>query len=480
MRRRPRRPATCSSSTSAARALGRAELLRAAAGSSIRDGGAACAARSARARLLPDRRQRRGHRGDPAGRRLRQARRSTASRTGPRSPSAYAAALPGPRRGLVLDSVVLPDGPDPFDRSTLAARAARLRELCAGSDCAGVTADPRGDARRPRLAAERSHACGHGRQRPRRASSMLDGRSRPPARPARAATSTRRCAPSSPARCAARCTATRADPAPPSAGELNDDQRPPGRRAAPTALFVTTVCEEARVPVEPQRRPRRRAPHAAVARPRAIPRPTRAVRPPSRCSPTSIPLCARWPNASAAPAPVGPLPQVPTLVIDGEADLRTPVEDARRSRPQIPGATFVEVPFIGHSVLGSDLTGCARAARRPRSSPASSPAPCAPTQNLFSPDAGRADAARAGARRKPQRRKTVNAAAETLNDVAAPLPRRRRRGAAAPRSGSRIGGLRAGYAALDGDGIRLRASVRPGRHASRGLAHAAATGRRRP
>ena len=34
----------------------------------------------------------------------------------------------------------------------------------------------------------------------------------------------------------------------------------------------------------------------------------------------------------------GPLPNVPTLVLDGEADLRTPVDDAHAVAARIPGA----------------------------------------------------------------------------------------------------------------------------------------------
>src|SRR3954451_10078089 len=44
----------------------------------------------------------------------------------------YAAAYPNNVEALVLDSVVLPEGPDPFQKSTLTGSTRVLRELCAG------------------------------------------------------------------------------------------------------------------------------------------------------------------------------------------------------------------------------------------------------------------------------------------------------------------------------------------------------------
>src|SRR3954471_7804848 len=51
----------------------------------------------------------------------------------------YAAAHPDHVEALVLDSVVLPEGPDPFQKSTLTGSTRVLRELCAGQACQGAT-----------------------------------------------------------------------------------------------------------------------------------------------------------------------------------------------------------------------------------------------------------------------------------------------------------------------------------------------------
>ena len=47
------------------------------------------------------------------------------------------------------------------------------------------------------------------------------------------------------------------------------------------------------------------------------------------------------------------------LVLSGRDDLRTPLEDARRTALQYPKATVLAVPGVGHSVLSSDASGCA-------------------------------------------------------------------------------------------------------------------------
>lgn len=76
-------------------------------------------------------------------------------------------------------------------------------------------------------------------------------------------------------------------------------------------------------------------------------------------------LCRRWPTASPAPASVGPLPDVPALLIEGSADLRTPIETARRTVGRLPRGRLLVAAETGHSALSTDVSECtARAARR--------------------------------------------------------------------------------------------------------------------
>ena len=72
-----------------------------------------------------------------------------------------------------------------------------------------------------------------------------------------------------------------------------------------------------------------------------------------------MPACAQWPFTPGAPeAGTGAMPNVPTLILSGADDLRTPTANARQVAAQIPDAQLLVVPNTGHSVLGSDPTAC--------------------------------------------------------------------------------------------------------------------------
>jgi hypothetical protein len=76
-------------------------------------------------------------------------------------------------------------------------------------------------------------------------------------------------------------------------------------------------------------------------------------------------LCERWPAAATAPAlGLGPLPDVPVLALEGEDDLRTPVESARPVVARFPHGRLLVANQTGHSVLGGDVKGCAALAFR--------------------------------------------------------------------------------------------------------------------
>jgi hypothetical protein len=74
-----------------------------------------------------------------------------------------------------------------------------------------------------------------------------------------------------------------------------------------------------------------------------------------------IALCLRWPDpVRPLPAPGGAYPGVPTLLLQGEEDARTPPEVSARVAARIPGARRVTVPGIGHAVVSADPSGCGR------------------------------------------------------------------------------------------------------------------------
>ena len=106
--------------------------------------------------------------------------------------------------------------------------------------------------------------------------------------------------------------------------------------------------------------PRRAAAPGRRAWPRQsrTPSSSHSTGPPSLASDT-LNLCERWPQSPLAPEfGPGPLPDVPVLLLEGEDDLRTPVENARRVAELFPRSSLVVAPATGHSALGSDFSGC--------------------------------------------------------------------------------------------------------------------------
>ena len=92
---------------------------------------------------------------------------------------------------------------------------------------------------------------------------------------------------------------------------------------------------------------------------------------------SDIPACAFWPvqHAGARRWRRRPCRAVPTLILSGADDLRTPTANAREVAALIPGAKLLVVPNTGHSVLDSDTTSCSsarcrRCSRPSRSNPA--------------------------------------------------------------------------------------------------------------
>ena len=66
-------------------------------------------------------------------------------------------------------------------------------------------------------------------------------------------------------------------------------------------------------------------------------------------------------NATLAP---GPLPDVPVLALNGGIDLRTPTVNALDVVSDFPQGRLIEVPGVGHSVTGADASLCSQNAVR--------------------------------------------------------------------------------------------------------------------
>ncbi len=271
----------------------------------------------------------------------------------------YALGHPAEVDRLVLDSVVEAGGPNPFYLDTLAAVPRALRALCRGT-CGAFTSDPVADLERlvSRMATEpvrgrivdaRGRARAGILDRGDLFSVLLAGDFDPSLRAAFPG---------------AVRSALAGDGAPMlrlrrRAFEVDGVAPPP--RLLSAMLYTATTCEETAFPWTRASAPdpRRRRAQAAAA---AAALPDGAFAPFDRATALSndlIDLCGRWPAATPAPDfSAGPPPDVPVLLIEGEDDLRTPIENAQRVAAQFPRARLVVAPATGHSALGGDGTGC--------------------------------------------------------------------------------------------------------------------------
>jgi pimeloyl-ACP methyl ester carboxylesterase len=327
----------------------------------------------------------------------------------------YAERYPQNVEALVLDSVVPPERNDPFSVGMFQAMRPAFEELCSRQACAGITATPLGDIARLAAALQKHALSGYvydGSGHRHRATlsnvdllNLIGAGDLNPALRALLPASVQ--------------SALRGDPAPllrldllseglvpnlpgsPAAGaggthspSANPPAGPSGRARLGTplassdgideALFVDTTCEEASFPWQRSAPPSTRlaeALGALHALPAADFYPFDAS---VAWADSVLPGCAQWPNVAPPPPTIGQLPAVPTLIFSGAQDLRTPTSGAEAVAARIPGAQLVVVPYTGHSVLGTDFSGCTQAAVAAFFSGATV-TQCTTTQNPFSP-----------------------------------------------------------------------------------------------
>lgn len=275
---------------------------------------------------------------------------------------AYAQRHPAQVDRLVLDSVVAPEGPDPFSLSTIAASRRVLGELCGAEACTGITPDPVADLGR---------LIGFLRANGSVSGPLVDKRGR---------TRRRTVSPSGvfntlvegdldPTMRAEMPSAVRSFFRRDAAPLVRLVRRASGIEANPPVqefsegLFAATSCEETPFPWDRGAPLEQRPAQATQA---LASTPDSAFVPFDRATALDSPLlkiCALWPFATAAPSvQPQPLPEEKTLILAGRDDLRTPLEDAQSVGQRIPGARLAAIPQTGHSVLGSDLTSCSQRA----------------------------------------------------------------------------------------------------------------------
>jgi pimeloyl-ACP methyl ester carboxylesterase len=138
---------------------------------------------------------------------------------------------------------------------------------------------------------------------------------------------------------------------------------PLGTKELSLGLNLTTTCLDTRLSFPLSTPLDERAPLSAAAL---------AAAPQAGLGPFSRPLvealsideeCRRWPQQADRPQSTAAYPSgVPTLILGGALDIRTPLENDRELQRLIPGAQFVRVPGNGHDQIDSDLDGCVHTA----------------------------------------------------------------------------------------------------------------------
>jgi pimeloyl-ACP methyl ester carboxylesterase len=267
----------------------------------------------------------------------------------------YALAHPGNVERLLLDSVVPPQFPDPFERNVLSQIPRALRGFCSGGFCRGATTNFAGDA---------AALANQLQARP------IEGKVIIPSGAVRAVGMNGEkflsmlidtdLSPGLAAEMPAAVRAARAGYTRPLLRLFDLNQRA-NRLAAEDlsfGLYAATNCADGRFPWAPGTPPDRR---------RALVEATIAGFPDGVLGPFgdwaarlgTAYFCEQWPSpAGNAPIGAGPFPNVPVLAVNGAFDLRTPTANALAVIDQFPQGRLLEVPGVGHSVLTADLSGC--------------------------------------------------------------------------------------------------------------------------
>jgi pimeloyl-ACP methyl ester carboxylesterase len=374
----------------------------------------------------------------------------------------YAAKYPANVEALVLDSVVPPEGSDVLNVSTFRALPRALGELCGNGMCNGITTNVGRDlAAVTRLAGRRGGRGGlSGSVNTPDGSSVKVRLSRDGLLDILLAGDLN--------------PTLRAEFPAALRSAIKGDRRPllrlrlraagltgiPNTRAQvdttsdSDALFAATRCEESNFPWDRNADTRQRAAQAVAA---ARAHPAADFGPfgwAVALRSEAIPVCVGWPNASPPLPAALPLPQVPTLVITGGGDVRTPLEDAQGVASRVPGAQILAVPYTGHSVLSSDPTGCANAALAAFFA-AQPVAACAAPQPVVAPTAvAPTRLSRLSGATKAL--KTVAATAATVRDVRLQFVGDELAAGRVTPEGAKVAGLRSGRATAVSGGYSLR------------------------
>ena len=128
--------------------------------------------------------------------------------------------------------------------------------------------------------------------------------------------------------------------------QLRGPREPENPRSFSVATFAATVCNEAPFPWSAGSSLAERGAllETALAGNLASFAPYRA----DELARLPLALCGAWPEANVEPLPAGPLPNVPTLLMGGAWDARTPLEAASALARELPQSTILGFGQAGH------------------------------------------------------------------------------------------------------------------------------------
>jgi pimeloyl-ACP methyl ester carboxylesterase len=184
-------------------------------------------------------------------------------------------------------------------------------------------------------------------------------------------------------------------------------------------LYAATVCRDGQFPwaatTPPAERPA--ALQAAIA---ALPPGTLGPFGSWAAGFGNADFCLRWPGPEGdVPFGPGPLPDVPMLAVSGGFDMRTPTVGAQSVVSRFPQGHLLVVPGVGHSTVTADPSGCAVNAVRSWMLDQSIPASCPLTKPLVVPVSGLPAPGQAHPRRPLSAAATLTIAKQSLQDAQA-------------------------------------------------------------
>jgi pimeloyl-ACP methyl ester carboxylesterase len=295
---------------------------------------------------------------------------------------AYALAHPDHVERLLLDSVLPPEQPDPYEANVLRDLPATLSAFCSDGGCRAATSDFAGDVV--------AVANKLGTKPLRGKVGEANGQTRTVTIGGVDLLSTILGADLSPGLAAelpAVVKAARGGNTQPLL-RLSDLQNGSGLEPSielSDALYAATVCHDGPFPWAPDTpiAARPALEHAAIA---ALPAGSFGPFGTWAARFGNADFCLNWPSpAGGATLAAGPLPNVPMLAISGGFDMRTPTEGAASVVARFPQGKLLVVPGIGHSTVTADFSACAARAVHSWMTNAPVPTTCARPKALVVP-----------------------------------------------------------------------------------------------